>query len=446
MGLEITRKKDGTLRSKWWYGRFEVNGQTKCVTLDVEIKGRIPATLREEGDIKFERARVLAQVRLDEFIREARSHKAAEKHLQDLYELKAGDVLHNTPLTELESVWDNLPAKKTRSTNWIKVQHSSLNSFRKFVIQNHPRAEHMSQVTRSMALAWMRKLDEKGFRAETYNHKLSLLQSVFNPTENTGVLRNPFDGIPRKRKRTVHREPFTEEELENVIAHCDELFRPVFITGMCTAMRRGDCCLLKWESVDLESGFITVETSKTGELAEIPLFPRLRKELENRPRQGEYIFPEAAEMYLQNPNGITWRTRTALEGAEITISKVGRNGRLANIKGFHSLRTTWITMALTAGVPMELVRRVTGHSTVNVVLKHYFRPNRENFREALESALPIALTGGAEERLDLPKEVLELGEVVRSLKHEELIEKVEDLVTAVARMTKSQKEAAVLAA
>ena len=29
MGLEITRKKDGTLRSKYWYGRFEVNGQTK---------------------------------------------------------------------------------------------------------------------------------------------------------------------------------------------------------------------------------------------------------------------------------------------------------------------------------------------------------------------------------------------------------------------------------
>ena len=49
MGLEITRKKDGTLRSKYWYGRFEINGQTKCMSLDVEIKERIPATLRKEG-------------------------------------------------------------------------------------------------------------------------------------------------------------------------------------------------------------------------------------------------------------------------------------------------------------------------------------------------------------------------------------------------------------
>ncbi|MDH3346268.1 MAG: hypothetical protein OEL75_03695 [Kiritimatiellaceae bacterium] len=44
MGLEITRKKDGTLRSKYWYGRVEINGQTKSVSLNVKIKGRAPDT------------------------------------------------------------------------------------------------------------------------------------------------------------------------------------------------------------------------------------------------------------------------------------------------------------------------------------------------------------------------------------------------------------------
>jgi integrase len=432
MGLEITRKKDGTLRSKYWYGRFEVNGQSKTVSLNVEIKGQVPASLRETGDPRFERSRAQAQVKLDELIREARSHKAAEKHLQDLYELKAGDALHNAPLTELETIWDNIPVKKARSEQWVKTQHGALKKFREFVTKQHPHVTTMPQVTRAMALAWMRELDKQGFRAETYNHKLNLLQSVFNPAENTGVLCNPFEGIPRKRKMTVHREPFTEEELESVIEHCDDLFRPVFITGMCTAMRRGDCCQLKWSSVDLKGGFITVETSKTGELAEIPLFPRLRKEIEDRLQTGEYVFPDAAKMYQTNPCGISWRMRTALEGAEITMNKAGRNGRLANLKGFHSLRTTWITMALTAGVPMELVRRVTGHSTVNVVLKHYFRPKREEFRHALETSLPQALTGGKEERFNLEDEILQLGKDVDSLKYEELVERVKELAKAIA--------------
>jgi integrase len=215
---------------------------------------------------------------------------------------------------------------------------------------------------------------------------------------------------------------------------------------MCTAMRRGDCCLLKWDSIDLENGFITVETSKTGEVAEIPLFPRLRQEIENRRRQGKYVFPDAAELYLRNPCGISERLKAALTAAEIKMNKAGTNGRLSNIKGFHSLRTTWITMALTAGVPMELVRRVTGHSTVNIVLKHYFRPGRESFRTALETAMPSTLTGKTEENLDLPKEVLKLGKEAESLKPEETVKKFKALAKKVARMTKKQRAAAVLAA
>ncbi|VGO14642.1 hypothetical protein PDESU_03207 [Pontiella desulfatans] len=45
-------------------------------------------------------------------------------------------------------------------------------------------------------------------------------------------------------------------------------------------MRQGDCCQLKWEDVDLLGAFISVKTSKTGETAEIPLFPALREEIE----------------------------------------------------------------------------------------------------------------------------------------------------------------------
>lgn len=44
---------------------------------------------------------------------------------------------------------------------------------------------------------------------------------------------------------------------------------------------------------------------------------------------------------------------------------------------------------------MELVRRVTGHGSVDIVLKHYFRPGREQFRTALQSAMPsFMLQGG----------------------------------------------------
>ena len=49
--------------------------------------------------------------------------------------------------------------------------------------------------------------------------------------------------------------------------------------------------------------------------------------------------------------------------------------RKVNQRGFHAFRATWVTLALTAGVPMDLVRKVTGHTTAETVLTHYFQPD-----------------------------------------------------------------------
>lgn len=43
---------------------------------------------------------------------------------------------------------------------------------------------------------------------------------------------------------------------------------------------------------------------------------------------------------------------------------------------------------------MELVQKVTGHKTTEIVLKHYYQPGREEFRQALQSAMPKLLTNG----------------------------------------------------
>ena len=390
-----------------------------------------------------------AQLKMDAFKQDAHSRKSAVHHLQELYEIKAGEELTQIALAEMAEQWSLLPTKKKRCPLRTENQLTTIRQFREFMTANFPQATTMSQITRKMSLAWMKSLDDLGMAGATYNTKLSLLKGIFEKLgTEAGVLTNPFNGIPFHETNTMHRQPFTQKELNAILAHCDDLIRPVVLTAMCTAMRRGDCAMLKWESVDLENGFISVKTSKTGELAEIPLFPLLRAELEKLPRKSIYVFPDVAKMYKANLMGLTWRFKKALTAAGIEGTQVKRDDAMqkASVKDFHSLRTTWITMALTAGVPMELVRRVTGHSTVDVVLKHYFRPGREAFRTALETAMPLMLTGGTDERLDLPKEVLELGKVARSLKPEELVEKAEALAKAVARMTKEQRAAAVLAA
>ena len=313
----------------------------------------------------------------------------------------------------------------------------------------------------------------------------------------------------------MFREPFTPEELGaiNEAAKTDEFIRPIIVVGICTAMRRGDCCLLEWKDVDLGKRFITVKTSKTGQTVSIPIFPMLQDELKAQAKKvgakrDGYVFPEQARMYLENPDGITWRVKKILavglgepvvEAGETTalpelptdetrkrgdsyiaklpegekrvrmstvfklymdggniaavmaganVSKGSVSGylneiesaigcrivrgsshtnkgdnlkdgmkdaglyrerkhglRRASVRDFHSFRVTWVTLALTAGVPLELVQKVTGHKTTDIVLKHYFQPGREAFRSALNAAMPKLLMSGSE--VDTLKPVVE---------------------------------------
>jgi len=86
--------------------------------------------------------------------------------------------------------------------------------------------------------------------------------------------------------------------------------------------------------------------------------------------------------------------KRALTVSDLQVEReTGR--RRASVHDFHSFRVTWITVALAAGVPLEVVQRVTGHRTTAVVLKHYFRPGRDDFRKALMTAMPQMLSEGA---------------------------------------------------
>ena len=119
----------------------------------------------------------------------------------------------------------------------------------------------------------------------------------------------------------------------------------------------------------------------------------------------------------------------AVKGDRSVLRVERANGlRRASVRDFHSLRVTWVTLALTAGVPLELVQRVTGHKTTDVVLKHYFRPGQEDFRLALEGAMPKLLTMGEKQKLGKQKAEIEIGDLPtgKTAKEEmrELLERV----------------------
>ncbi len=480
MSLELRKS------SNWWYGVFVVNGQKTVVNLKVPIAGKRPPKRTLQGDDDFEQSRGRAQEAYDRLAREMSEDRTGERTLQKLAEAKIGRAVEFPKLAELADWWANIPRRKAPDERYALQCRLRLTRFAEFVAQHQKGVTEFIAVKPATARAFMDSETARKVAPKTWNDTLKLLRSTFkhlHPQLADGS--NPFHGLVTKASETVNREPFSVEELKAITEACadDDFIRPVIVTGMCTAMRRGDCCLLKWEDVDEKAGFLSVKTAKTGERVDIPIFPMLAEELGNTKRvtSGKgFCFPEAAHMYQNNPDGITWRVKQviarALESAAASerpllahaspaevearvtayinglgesakASKMravftayagggsldqvmaatgcsrgsvstylneleretgasivrghrravktdglqeerGNGQRRASVHDFHSFRVTWITLALAAGVPLELVQRVTGHRTATVVLKHYFRPGREDFRQQLLRAMP----------------------------------------------------------
>jgi len=512
MPLEFRTQRDGRLRDTW-YGRYEFNGRLHYVNLGVKMAGTPPASrsIKDEGDASFERSRAAAQAKLDQIIEDVRTKNNTVRLVEQIYEIKTGERIKTVKLDELADEWAKIPRRREPDERYASQCQSTLRRFVEFVRTRNAKADELAHVNRTIARAFMDAEADRGVSPKTWNDTLKLLRATCKYLLPAGAI-NPFNDMPTKDTETVFRKPFTPEELKaiTVVSRNDEFIRPIIITGMCTAMRRGDCCLLKGDDVDMERRFITVKTAKTGVNVSIPIFPMLYDELEKRTiERGKFVFPEQAAMYLENPDGITWRVKKVLALAlredgddvddekllpEVAEDEVRRRGlayiaklpdspkkehmktvfslyisgkklcevfaavgvskgsasgylnqiegaigcrvvrgrgdgrsvtallkddngvlgakresgaRRASLRDFHSFRVTWVTLALTAGVPLELVQKVTGHKTTDIVLKHYFQPGREAFRQALHSAMPKLLTNGQKSPKDEMREILE---------------------------------------
>ena len=484
-----------------WYGRFKQGGKTKEVPL-CRWKGTPPASGRigqDEGDRAFEASRQRALAELREVIEGQRSAADQAALVERVHRARYGKRVELTRIADLFSIWMQRPRKKLPTEGHIAVAKRTFDRFMDFMKRTAPRITETGALRREHVVGFLKEVEAEGVSARTWNGILSIMRGTMQRADPYSEATRLLKDQPAKDEQTVHRTPFNGDELERIFevsARHDPLIHDLIVTAACTAMRRGDICRLRWTSVDLAEGFVTVKTAKTGKNAEVPIFPPLRAVLEGRTRKGVYVFPDAEKLYRQSPDALNKRLQAVLanagfvkpplnkraseypeggkaeigEAAETAMEKAGwserrmakgrdilqrhlreetgmeiaaaldisrgavstylheleRLTRLAivskpataepepsictvgeitpdmprkkrpSLKSWHSFRTTWTTLALAAGVPLEIVRRVTGHRTAEVVMENYFRPGREQFRQVLSENMPKALVGDGE--------------------------------------------------
>jgi integrase len=417
MAIEL-RKKNGRLLP-FLYGRYYLNKRARVINTGIRWQGTPPASMRERGDATFEASRRRAEAVLQRHRAEARA--AADRSRHNTASPDAGPY----PSPTLREMLERMRVADTLrhcASSWATWKRGLLEDF---VTWAEAQAlQTPEQISRSVAQAYLDRLrapDASGRRrtAKTLRTMKTVLTQAFalvsEPHRD-----NPFKALcilPERGDRVVNRTPLDGDEIRRLLqaAESDPLACDLIVTGLSTGLRRGDVCRLRWEQVDLDRGALRLVAAKTGVSLTLPILPRLREVLERRAglraKGCLYVFPEAEALLRDNPGGITWRVKKVFVRAFATPEQLARGitaaiksvtqsqrrvgVRAASTYDFHALRTSFVTLAISGGVSLDKVRALTGHKTVDLVLRHYFKPKASELAADLARALPEVLTGSA---------------------------------------------------
>lgn len=180
-----------------------------------------------------------------------------------------------------------------------------------------------------------------------------------------------------KRFREKGRERWLRREelgrlMEATRQEADPYVRAAVPVLLLTGLRKRELLSARWEDVDLDRAEIRLPETKSGE-AQVRLLPSPAVEiLRDLPREtSPWVFPSPVDRRKHRKDFKSpWaRIRKEADLADITL---------------HDLRRTAGSFMAQAGVPLQVIQHVLGHSHPGVT-RLYARLASENEREALET-------------------------------------------------------------
>ena len=200
---------------------------------------------------------------------------------------------------------------------------------------------------------------ERRLAPSSLNQSVSALRRFYDL-----VLHRPADQLerllPRVRPQTRRPQVFSRAELERLftIGSPQPKPRAFLMTVYGAGLRLNEACHLKVEHLESARGQIRVELGKGGKDRYTLLPPRLLEELRAyyrafRPRV--WLFTRSRNLEEPLP---------AQSGQRMFWDAVARAG-LPRKGGIHSLRHSFATHLLEAGVEITVVQRLLGHSSLS---------------------------------------------------------------------------------
>lgn len=319
------------------------------------------------------------------------SWEAAENLIRDW--IKAGRIGAETKRTPLKTAVELFLAE-AESRN---LAEESVRLYRRFIGRQLPSWAESEGILTVQELTFTRLVAWKSswkFKAATQAKRLELLKRFCRFCVSAGWMeKSPVESFKPPQSDSEEKIPFTSEEMKAILEACDKythhgdhgLNRPARVKAFVLLLRYSglriqDACCLETEKLSDENE-LALYTQKSGTAVYIPLPPFVAQALREQGRRNVN-----SRYFFWSGNGKRLSTVSAWQRTLRTLFK------LAKVKGksAHSFRHTLASELLGAGVPIQDVAAILGHS-VQICEKHYahwMKSRQENLSERIREAWP----------------------------------------------------------
>jgi len=238
---------------------------------------------------------------------------------------------------------------------------------------------------------------KRAYSTNTYNKHVRVLELVFRVLARKAAMTgNPWSEIARKTEIKASRRELTVQELNTICNRAQGEMQTLFVIGIYTGLRFGDCCTLRWAEVDMARKIVLRVPNKTArrhaQPVHVPIHPTLFGVLEQTPvsKRSGFVLPGLAQRYKKDPTGLTRLLGRHFQACGIQVHKEGtgvNQGPRAVVEvGFHSLRHSFVSLCRQSNAPLAVVEAIVGHSNP-AMTRHYTHTGDEAAVSAV-AALP----------------------------------------------------------
>jgi len=226
----------------------------------------------------------------------------------------------------------------------------------------------------------------EGMAKKTVNHELTRLSHILKMAIVWGYLdRNVVSTVEKFKLPERHPRYLSEAEIARLLNTArDSHVYPILVTALHTGMRKSELFNLKWEDVDFGQKTITIQSgddwhtknyrSRTIEMTAV-LYETMRQHRRLHLELGvqvDYVFTYAGKQ---------------IRDLRRSINKAFQEADLADVT-LHTLRHTFASQLVMAGVPLRSVQELMGHRSYETTLQ-YAHLSEEHVKKQVHK-LPFA--------------------------------------------------------